>query len=288
MNVLVIGASGQVGSALCAAHTSEDFVCGTYLSTETNGTKLDVAHRAEVGKLFASLEEPDVVYMPAAIANVDFCEKQPAETWKTNVLGVKNVVDMIKGSEIIFVFYSTDFVFDGKEGLYSEDSLPNPINEYGRQKLIAEHYIASNLENYYIIRTNVVYGPDPQKKNYVVRAMENLRAGNVVTAPVDEWGTPTYSPDLAHISIDLAKSGQPSGIYHVGGLQVVNRYKFTLAAARVFELDERLVVPVPSHTLGRPALRPLNAGLKSTASIPACCGYEEGLVRLRELEMKHD
>lgn len=294
MNTLVIGAAGQVGSALCAAHTAADNLCGTYytsgtyFSNVTDGNKLDVSNKVEVGQLFASLDEPDVVYMAAACANVDLCEQDPQAAWRVNVLGVKNIVDMIKGSEINFVFYSSDFIFDGKEGLYAEDSLPNPINEYGRQKLIAEHYIASNLEKYYIVRTNVVYGPDPRRRNFILRAMDKLRAGESINVPMDEWVTPTYTPDLANISIDLAKSGQPSGIYHVGGLQVVNRYKFALAAAKAFELDERLVVPVQSHTLGRPARRPLNAGLKITTSIPACCGYEEGLVHLRELEMKHD
>lgn len=296
MKILILGASGQVGYSLaCAYEGSNNDLFGshnnpkmtTFAPLSSPSIKVDISDYREVNNI---IDEccPDVVYLPAALTDVDLCEQLPLETRKVNVLGVKHVVDKLKITKSLLIYYSTDFVFDGKEGNYADDAMPNPINEYGKQKLIAEHYISTNLENYYIIRTNLIYSPVAYPitdNNYVYRALKKLRNGNVVQAIVDEWVTPTYGPDLADFSISLASSDQSSGIYHIGGYDLVNRYKFTLTIARVFDCDERLVQPVFSHELNRPAKRPLNGGLSPTTfAFMQCCGYEEGLQRFKEFE----
>ena len=284
MKFLVIGASGQVGGSIYRWLRAKENLCvGTYFqhgmpaSPEENLLPLDISDRKAVKDIIAD-NNPEVIFLPAAHTNVDQCQETPRDTEKINILGPKNVVDAAGARQI--VFFSTDFVFNGQEGHYDEDALPDPINAYGFQKLMAEHYIMSNAVDYKIIRTNVVYGPEMQGKNFVTRLIENLRKGNEATIPKDEYGTPTYGPELAAFAIKLAASSHPNGIYHVSGNQLVNRYKFALEAAKVFDCDVRLVKPIVSSDLKRPALRPLNAGLQSK-KVDQLSGYVEGLRKMK-------
>jgi dTDP-4-dehydrorhamnose reductase len=160
------------------------------------------------------------------------------------------------------IYFSTDFVFDGNEGLNDENSQPNPINEYGHQKLLSEIYIQNNLNKYAIIRTSSVYGNEEQEKNFICRLLKNLKQNIVATIPKDEQCTPTYNKDISKYAIDIALN-HGNGIYHVVGPQLTNRYKFALDAARIFGFDTNLIKPILSSDLKRAALRPLNAGLST-------------------------
>lgn len=289
MKFLVIGASGQVGGSIYRWLRAENNPCvGTYFqhgmpaSPEELLLPLDISDRKAVKNIISD-NNPDIIFLPAAHTNVDQCQETPRDTEKINILGPKNVVDAAGARQIIF--FSTDFVFNGQEGYYDEDAIPDPINAYGFQKLIAEHYVMTNAVDYKIIRTNVVYGPEMQGKNFVTRLIENLRKGNEASIPKDEYGTPTYGPDLAKYAIDLALSPHPNGIYHASGSTLVNRYKFALEAARVFECDDRLVKPILSADLKRAAKRPLNAGLQSrkVSLIPQPGGYSEGLRKMKAI-----
>lgn len=296
MKVLVIGASGQVGNSLFCGHNVfalGDITKGTYWTSQQPGcVPFDMSNRFAFKQLMDLHKQfpfvPDVIYLPAWVSNVDECQREPEKTWTQNVEGLKHVVNFAKEIGAFLVFYSSDFVFDGKEGLYSENALPRPINEYGYQKLIAEQYIATHLVRYLIIRTGQVYGPEPQGKNYALRMTKLLSEGKEVQACIDEFGTPTYGPNLADISIKLVKSGV-TGLIHVTGADFVNRYKFMLAVARHFDLDERLIKPCQSADLKRPATRPLVAGLSSNRIpelqklniVEPAFGYEQGLKNLK-------
>lgn len=283
MRSIVIGASGQVGSELYEylSLDKDNHVFGTSYSSHVNfvTSVVDITNYKEVTELISALH-PDIIYLPAAVTNVDLCSEKPEETYHVNVLGIKNVVDAIGSRPIKLVYFSSDFVFDGIEGFYSEDAIPNPINEYGRQKLLAEHYIMGHMESFKIIRSNVIFGPDPQNKNFVVKLIENLRAGKVVNIPMDEYGTPTYGPALVETVVDVISKNPKNGIYHVGGSKMISRYKFALEAADVFDCDRRLIKPITSISLGRKALRPLNAGLNCDDGGCFTIDYIQGLRRM--------
>jgi dTDP-4-dehydrorhamnose reductase len=131
----------------------------------------------------------------------------------------------------------------------------------------------------------VVYGPEPQGKNFVYQLLRRARAGERMRAPADQVSSPTYNPDLAAASVELAELGRP-GVYHVAGPEVLDRHAFARVVCRVFELDEGLLEPVATAALGQLARRPLRAGLRIDRARSALAtplrGPEEGLRAMRE------
>ncbi|HET59689.1 MAG TPA: NAD(P)-dependent oxidoreductase [Chloroflexi bacterium] len=278
---LIIGASGQVGEHLVhqasvAGHT----VVATYHKHPVVGMQqLDIRDAKATETLIAQVQ-PQVVYLPAALSHVDYCEQYPEETYQINVMGVCNVLRAVNAVGAKLVYFSSDYVFDGKAGPYREEDPPNPICEYGRQKVIAEHQIAINMYDYLIVRTTVVYGWERQGKNFVYRLLNTLKNSEILKAPVDQVGNPTYAPDLAKAVVELIDLNK-KGLYHIVGPQRANRYEFACEVARVFALDGDLIQPIETFELGQVAPRPLVAGMvvekaESVLSLPLL-RYQDGL-----------
>jgi len=285
MKALVIGASGQVGSHLVQELTKlgRDFFATHYRYPRHNTSKLDITNYTEVSS-FIEENKPDIIYLPAASPNVDHCEIYPNQTYPINVTGVAHVVKAANVVGAKVVYFSSDYIFDGKSGPYSEEVAVNPICEYGRQKVYAEHYLTTFCKEYLIIRTTVVYGWEDQKKNFIIRLLNSLRENISIQVPIDQIGSPTYAPNLASACVFLAEH-EASGIYHVTGTELISRYEFALEAARVFGLQEKLIQPTSTESLAQTARRPLNLGLivnKAANLLPfSLVGYKEGLQKLK-------
>lgn len=260
---LIIGGSGQVGWQLAnilKAHGYK-FTATRHEAPISNQLEaLDIRSQIDVFRFIETLS-PNVIYLPAAISNVDYCEQHPHESYKVNVIGANNVIEAAMRCGAKLVFYSTDYIFNGNDGPYLENDLPNPICEYGKQKLITEHAIATKLSNYIIIRTTVVYGQESQEKNFIARLIKTLKNNQGINVPIDQIGTPTYAPYLAKTTIKLVES-ESRGIYNVAGMDLISRYEFACEAAKAFNLNTKLIRAVKTSELHQRAIRPLNAGLR--------------------------
>ncbi|VVC03153.1 GDP-L-fucose synthase [Candidatus Burarchaeum australiense] len=266
MRLLVIGASGQLGRALVEEAPEWDFeAMGTYESRPAASASpplqhfhLDMTDAKEVESVFEKAK-PDACVLAAAYTNVDGCETDKAMADRINVEGTRNVAEACKRRNCLFVFISSDYVFDGKKGPYSEEDEPNPINHYGRTKLEGEK-IALGVKEHLVVRTTIVFD-FREAKNFATRLAERLRAGEQVLVPVDQVGSPTWAPNLAEAICELI-SEKKRGTYHVVGRDLMNRFEFALTVARFFALDERLLKPVKTADLAQAARRPLKAGMK--------------------------
>ena len=270
MKLLVIGGSGLLGYkvAKMASNEHETFLTYNYRSIQVEGCtalKLDKCDRKAVFELFEKIK-PDVVIDTAALHNVDYCETHPEEAWKVNVEGTRNVAEACKkvGAKIIFI--STDYVFDGTKGYYTEEDTPNPLSYYAKTKLEAEKIIQSLDVNYIIARPSVIYGWNPSEVsglksssgksvNFVVWALQKLEKGEEIKAVTDQYSSPTLADNLAEALLVMASS-EKQGIYHTAGKDCVNRYEFTLKIAEVFGLDKSLIKPVTSEIFKQIAKRP--------------------------------
>jgi dTDP-4-dehydrorhamnose reductase len=281
---LIIGASGQVGQHLLqAARESGLEGLGTYNASPAAGLrKLDVRDREEVFAVI-STTRPGTIYLPASLTHVDYCELHPEETRSINVSGVRNVVDAAREAGAKVVYFSSDYVFDGRSGGYSESSEPNPINEYGRQKLEAEHYVASYAPGHLIVRTAGVFGWERQGKNFITRLLQTLKSGRGWSVPADQINNPTYAPNLARAVLELALEGG-DGLFHVCGPEPVDRYSLACEAGRLFGLDPSLITPCATADLGQIAPRPLNASMvveKAARRLKLpLMGYRDGLAAM--------
>lgn len=285
MRALVLGASGQVGTALRARlDTLGHTWVGTYTRTAQPGlVALDLADTAATGRLIGETA-PDWVFCAGALTHVDHCEDNPAEAFTVNRDAPATAARAAARHGARFVFYSTEYVFDGRAGPYGESDSPHPVSIYGRSKLEGEAAVQAVHPAATVIRTTVVYGPEPQRKNFVYQLLRRLRAGETMRVPADQVSSPTYNADLAAASIELAERGL-AGLWHVAGAECLSRHDFARLACRVFELDERLLVPVATADLGQRAARPLVGGLRIERARAALAtplrGPEEGLRAMR-------
>jgi dTDP-4-dehydrorhamnose reductase len=285
--VLIVGASGQVGHhlALAAERRELDWV-GTFNTQSRPALRqLDIRDADAVAETVKALR-PTHVVAPAASAQVDRCEHEPRTAYRVNVRGIGHLIDAANGIGATFVHFSSDYIFDGEDGPYDESAPANPLSQYGLQKLAAEHLAMQRAHDALIVRTTVVYGEEPQGKNFVYRLLAGLRGGQEVAVPNDQLGTPTYAPALADAVLDLLAS-ETRGIVHLAGEELVARDEFAREAARAFGEDPELVRPVPTSALGQAAPRPLRAGLRGERAARALGrtlpGYVEGLRRMSRL-----
>ncbi len=282
--VLVVGASGQVGEHLVTALADRGAtVVGTRFGQDVAGlTQLDFR---DPGQVDAVLDEvrPDALVVPAAQPNVDLCEREPEATYDINVRGTAVLARAAAARGLRMVWLSTDYLFDGTAGPYPETAEALPIQEYGRQKLAGEHFLLATLSDPLIVRTNVVYGWERVGKNFVQRLVKTLSAGEPMRAPVDQFSTPTYAPNLAAIVAELLERGV-TGVVNVSGPDFTDRHTLACAAARAFGLDPEAIAKVTTPDLGQDAPRPLRAGLtvdrvRALVSTEPM-SYEEGLATM--------
>jgi len=221
---------------------------------------IDLSERQKVHQLIDEFE-PEYIIHTAAVTDVDLCEKERALAWRVNVTSVENLTYAAKlvGAKIIHL--STDYVFDGTCGPYTELDRPNPISYYGRTKLASENVLFTSGVPSTVLRTMVLYGIGQNvKQNFALWLHKNLKEGKPVRVVDDQIGNPTLVDDLAFAIVRIIELNR-GGLYNVAGADIVSRYDFALALAKLFRFDRKLITPVKSSIFKQPAPRPLKSGL---------------------------
>lgn len=291
--VLVIGGTGLVGNALLRVweRRGATVVAATYHCHPSKAFRqLDMQDAAACEALVGEVR-PRLVAVPAANPHVDFIEQNPAETRKVNVEGTLNMARAARKAGAPIVFFSSDYVFDGRQGRYREDDRPCPINEYGRQKAETEAAVLDCDPRSLVIRTSGAYGWQWEPKNFVLQLRAKLSRGQRVRVDREIRYNPTAAENLAEIVVALAQARQ-SGIFHVVGGDTVPRLEFAREAARVFGLDASLIEGVAPSEFKAPAPRPAASTLltdKARAALGATLwGIKEGLERMAASESEWD
>ena len=272
MKAVVIGGSGQIGGWLLRSLAARGHeAIGTYCTVPVAGLeKLDGADLAG-SSAWLRAREFDAVFFPAGFTWVDGCERDRGKARGANLDQPLNFAKVAAETGAKFVYYSTDYVFDGADGPYAEDAATNPLSEYGKAKLDAEDALHAMLGGDLLIaRTSWVFGPERQGKNFAYQLVKTLRSGKGTTVPSDQISSPSYGPDVAEASVRLVEEGR-SGLYHVVGPEVMARPKFARAIAEAFGLAAEKIDAKPTAELGQGAPRPLSGGLlapKLEADLP--------------------
>lgn len=193
--------------------------------------------------------DPDVVINCAAYTDVDACENAPRKAAEVNTCGVYILAQTFAGK---LIHISTDYIFDGANGPYTEQDTPNPISIYGWSKLGGELVLRDRPETL-IVRTTVLF--DQFSYNFVTSVIRRLLSGKTVTAPDLLYGSPTYVPHLAEAilqAVDL------TGVINITGNRIMSRLQFARAIAKALGHGVTRIFdgPITGH-----APRPLNAGL---------------------------
>jgi dTDP-4-dehydrorhamnose reductase len=264
--ILVTGANGLLGQKITDifSRESDHELVLTDLQPEAEAPKSyeyfrqDITKKDELKERFRK-HNPEVVINTAAYTNVDGCESDRELCWRINVDAVKNLIIASKMVSAKLIHFTSDYVFDGKNGNYDESSTPNPVDFYGRAKLASENAIIASGARYAIVRTQVLYGTGKNvRPNFALWLLGQLKKNEPVKIVDDQLGQPTVVDDVAFAVLQIVDR-DCTGIYHVCGSEFLSRYKFALKLADIFEFDKNLITPVKTAELNQLAERPMNS-----------------------------
>lgn len=250
MKILVTGANGLLGSNLCMMWFKNNEVYATGINKPNIPNcfnyKLDILNKQDL-KLIENIK-PDIVIHCAALTNLEFCEENENIVEKINFGGTKNIAETCKKIGCYLIHISTDALFNGKKGNYSEEDIPNPINIYGKTKLKAEEIVKKIGGNYIILRTNI-YGWNLQNKFSLAEWMlDKLEKNEKLPGFEDVYFSPLLVNNLGKIILELI-SKKYIGILNVASSETCSKLDFAKKIAQVFELNENLIYPVNSDTI---------------------------------------
>lgn len=226
--------------------------------TSASHKDLDITDLNQVRRTLASDNKPDVLINCAAYTAVDKAEEEKDKANLVNGLGVRNLALACKELDIILVHISTDYVFDGQSGKpWRIFDTRNPINAYGYSKYLGEKYLETVNPKYYLVRTSWLFGSGgPNFVSTILHAAAKHAELRVVN---NQFGCPTYAPDLASALLKLVKTGA-YGVYHMTNQGVTSWYEFAKEIVKKADIDIS-VIPVSSDEYVRPAKRPKNSTL---------------------------
>jgi dTDP-4-dehydrorhamnose reductase len=273
MRILITGSNGLLGQKLVTYFQTRqiDFVA-TSKGTNRNEDcpdesyfPLDITQLAEVTRVFDRTNPTHVIHT-AAITNVDYCELNEHECREVNVQASAYLFEACAARNIHFQLVSTDFVFDGVTGNYSEMDTPAPISIYGQSKLDAETILtASNYSNWSIVRTIIVYGNgnNLSRSNLILWAKDALQNGTSINVIDDQFRAPTFVEDLAEACAEIVLRDK-LGIFHISGPETLSIYTILERIANHFHYSMKNVKRISSAELNQPAKRPPKTGFDLT------------------------
>jgi len=272
MRILITGASGLLGLNLALETTRRHTVFGTvnHHSLKTDAftvIQTDLLVPGAVERLLDTTK-PDWVIHCAALANLDACEADPLLAQQLNTELPRTLASYVARSGARLVHVSTDAVFDGLRGDYSEGDIPTPVGEYSRTKLEGELAVAEADPTAIIARVNFYGWSLTGNRSLAEFFFTNLRVHKQVMGFMDVFFCPLLANDLANILVRMLESNQ-SGLYHVVSSESLSKYDFGLRLAERFNLDDSLIIPSSVTQAGLKAARSLNLTLRSDKLVHA-------------------
>jgi len=267
LRILITGGSGFLGSVLAKILSTRHEVHTAHLNSAAPPFGLpvhfDIRDAGQVARAFATVR-PNCVVHTAALTRPDYCETRPEETNAVNVTGARNIVEGCNTVAAKLIHISTDLVFDGKKGNYSEDDPPRGINEYSRSKIAAEQIVLSDSPEAVILRLSVLYGPRHSAHPcFLDEILARWRHDQAMAFFTDQYRNPTFAPQVAFAVEQILVQPQVRGLFHLGGAERLSRYEFAQIVAKVVGARQELVGRASMFEHSGPAARPQDCSLVS-------------------------
>jgi len=269
VKIIITGSNGLLGQKLLhklRLDSSIQLIAtskGDNRVSEKNGYTyfdLDVTNNDAVALLITS-EKPKIVINTSAMTNVDLCEDEKEACDALNVDAVRYLANACANIDAHLIQISTDFIFDGNDGPYTEEDVPNPISYYGLSKLKSEQLLQAHRVKWTILRTIIVFGVGEKlsKGNIVLWAKGALEKGDPLNIIDDQFRAPTLAEDLADICI-LAAKKKAFGIFNASGKDIMSIYEIVERIAKHYGKSTDNLNKISTATLNQKALRPPKTG----------------------------
>lgn len=275
LKILITGSNGLLGQKLVKEllQSNVQFLATSNgLNRNSNCPEdlycsLDITNKSNVYNVVEHFDPTHIIHT-AAMTNVDACELDPEVCHKINVFGTKYLFEASKKVNSHFQLLSTDFVFDGEKGNYSEDDAVNPLSVYAKSKVDAENLLLdSTYENWSIARTIIVYGTGENlsRSNLLVWAKEALPKQAEMKIVNDQFRAPTWADDLAWGCIKICKMNE-RGIFHLSGPETYSILEIVKKIGTYYNWSTSHVQSILSSELNQPAKRPPKTGFNLSKS----------------------
>jgi len=260
--ILLIGKTGQLGREIIKDSSFFDFEIVSFGKEE-----LDVTNEPQVKEKIEKIR-PDILINASAYHVLVACEENPLKAMIVNFLAVQNLAKICKKQKIIFVTYSTDYVFDGEKGTpYEENDKPNPLQIYGISKLAGEYAALNSYpEGVFVIRTCGLYGGEkgsPEKRgNFVLNIVKEAQNKEVIEVSSEQIVSPTYAGDLSKATSRLLNSKANPGVYHLVNEGYCSWYEFAKEIFKLVDIDIK-ILSIDRGGISGGAERPKFSALKN-------------------------
>jgi len=262
--VLITGASGLLGANLVHHYAPENETTGWYATRAisvagANMEQIDLTDHSSVARELDRLR-PDLIIHCAAATDVEWCERNPELARAINEVATEFLARKAVEIGAMFVFTSTDSVFDGKTGHYSEIDAPGPLNSYAAGKVRSEQAVPTVNPDALIIRS-YFYGHSPAGNRSLLEwVLVRALVGDEVPGFTDSFFTPISVHDFAD-ALDAAISAETSGLLHLGSSNAISKYEFARMVMEAYDCDMSLLRPITVDDIGLKADRPRDTSL---------------------------
>jgi len=286
--ILITGSNGLLGQKLVLSLRDNYEVLATSIGVCRMNNQsgfayqnLDITNEQAVRKLVLNFQ-PDSIINTAAMTNVDACEDDQETCDKLNVYAVQYLANSCAevGSHLVHI--STDFIFDGEDGPYTEEDQANPISYYGLSKWKSEQILQKHSCDWAVLRTIIVYGTADNltRENIVLWGRGALKKGDPLNIIDDQFRSPTLAEDLAQACI-LALEKRAKGVYNASGKDIMSILEMVERMADFYGCDKSIINRISTATLNQKAKRPPKTGFILDKSINELSyqphSFEEGL-----------
>jgi dTDP-4-dehydrorhamnose reductase len=274
--ILITGANGLLGQKLVSLLSNQENVhliatargeCRFSLPQNVSYQNLDITNADDCISLMDEFQ-PEALIHAAAMTQVDACETERELCDSINITGVQNLIRAIGDRNTHFVHISTDFIYQGDEEEYFEDSKVNPLSYYGESKWKSEQMFEKVKFPYSILRTVLVYGvlEDLSRSNIVLWAKGALEKGQEINVVDDQYRCPTLAEDLAFACLQVVEK-KATGVYHISGKDFLSILELVFEIADYWSLDKSLVNSIKTSSLNQAAIRPVKTKLNISKAV---------------------
>ena len=263
MKFLVTGSAGLIGSQIVTDLVQQNHtVYSCYHDKKPLQGISILLDLSDEHQIIQTLQEikPDRIIHLAAMTGVDLCETEKELATLINTKATEILARQAAKQNIFFLYVSTDYIFNGINGMKKEYDSSNPLGFYGKSKLEGELALKKLTSSWCIARTSTPFGIHPTKKSFPLWVKENLEMKKEISVLIDQFTSPTYVPNLSKMLIEIAVR-QIVGLIHVSGATRISRYALAELIAEKLNLDKKLLIPTKMNTMNWNAQRPKDSSL---------------------------
>jgi dTDP-4-dehydrorhamnose reductase len=263
LKTAVIGATSYIGKHLIKMYRDKYPDCiGTYFSNkkENNKNKYFNIINSNINELKLMDTGHKSVIITAAQPNIGYCEKNPKDSYNVNVKATLKTIEILLKTSIKIIFLSSDYVFEGTKGSYTDEDITKPTTEYGKQKKEVEDKLKNISSNINILRLSKIYGTQKGDKTLLDEAANLLKKNIPVSAAEDQYFCPTLIQDLVQV-IDKVQNSSLKNKINICSDEIWSRYNLILNLAGALNVNKNLVKKIKLYDMAGFKNRPLNTSM---------------------------